>query len=78
MDLFVEFASDNRAVVTPRRLHFGKRVIVVAEVLDRWLGADHSYFKVLGEDGCLYILRFDMPSGRWQLTLYDRRGPALS
>ena len=75
MDVHVEFATDSRAVATPRRLHFGKRVIVVTEVLDRWLGADHCYFKVLGDDGRLYIVRLDVPSGRWQLTLYDRRGP---
>jgi hypothetical protein len=78
MDLYVEFAADHRAVATPRRLHLGKRVIVVAEILDRWLGADYCYFKILGDDGRLYILRFDVPSGRWQLTLYDRRGPERS
>ena len=78
MDVDVEFAADNRAVATPRRLRFGNRVIVVAEILDRWLGADYCYFKVLGDDRRLYIVRLDVPSGRWQLTLYDRRGPQRS
>ena len=78
MDVNVEFAADNHAVATPRRIHLGKRMIVVAEVLDRWLGTDHCYFKILGDDGRLYIVRLDVPSGRWQLTLYDRRGPERS
>ena len=44
----------------------------VAEVLDQWLAPDHRYFKVLGSDGALYILRHDSESGLWDLTLYQR------
>jgi hypothetical protein len=78
MDVYVEFAADDRTVATPQRLHLGERVIAVVEVLDRWLGADYGYFKIRGDDGRLYIVRLDVPSGRWQLTLYDRRGPERS
>ena len=75
IDVHVECDADDRGWAAPRRLHFGKRVIEVAEILDRWLGAEHCYFKVRGNDARLYIVRHDVPSGRWELTLYDRRGP---
>ena len=39
-------------------------------MLDCWLGIDHRYFKMLGEDGATYILRHDTGSGRWELTMY--------
>ncbi len=75
LTVHVECDADERAWTTPRRLRLGKRVVEVAEILDRWIGEDHAYVKVCGDDGRLYIVRHDMPSGRWELTLYDRRGP---
>jgi hypothetical protein len=60
---------------TPRRFFLGDRLIEVVEVLDRWLAPEHRYFKLLGDDGDLYILRYDARRGEWELTLY-RRGRA--
>jgi hypothetical protein len=56
----------------PRRIHFDERCIEVAENLDQWHGADYRYFKVRGDDGCLYILRVDDTSKEWYLTLFRR------
>jgi hypothetical protein len=47
------------------------RRIAVREVLDRWLGEDHAYFKVVGEDGVRYILRRDDHHDRWELILME-------
>jgi hypothetical protein len=44
----------------------------VAEVLDAWLAPDHRYFKVRGDNGAYYILRNDVVTGRWELTMFDR------
>lgn len=71
----VECDASDKGRTTPERLHLGKRVIEVEEILDRWLGADYSYVKLRGDDGGLYIVRHDAATGRWELTLYDRRGP---
>jgi hypothetical protein len=46
----------------------------VAEVLDAWLAPDHRYFKVRGDDGACCILRNDVPTGRWELAMFDRTG----
>jgi hypothetical protein len=66
--------SKSRAEETPRRFTFDRRTIEVAEVLDAWLAPDHRYFKVRGDDGACYILRNDVPTGRWELAMFDRTG----
>ena len=55
----------------PRRFFFGRRQVVTVDVIDRWLAADHRYFKLKGDDDATYILRHDLPTNRWELTLYD-------
>jgi hypothetical protein len=41
-------------------------------VLDAWLAPDRRYFKVRGDDDTYYILRNDVMTGRWELTMFDR------
>jgi len=72
MDLRVECYSGYRGEETPRRFYLGDRRIEVSEVIDRWLGPDHRYFKVRGDDGVQYILRHDHESQRWELILLTR------
>jgi hypothetical protein len=55
----------------PRRLFIGQREIAVTETLDRWLDPEHSYFKLRGSDGGIYILRHEARTGRWELILFD-------
>jgi hypothetical protein len=45
----------------------------VESVDDQWPGADYRYLKVKGDDGNVYILRLDEPSGEWELTMFQRR-----
>ena len=70
-DILVECYSGYRGEETPRRFWLGKNRIEIREVIDRWIGPDHRYFKVLGDEGSVYILRFDVESVRWELTLFD-------
>ena len=57
---------------TPRALTLGTRRVEVLEVLDRWPGVEHQYFKVSGDDGDTYIVRHDLARGVWELTLFTR------
>ncbi len=68
----VECYTDHRSEDTPRRFFLGARVIEVVDVQDRWLDPKHRYFKVQGDDGNVYILRYDVGSDRWELTFFDR------
>jgi hypothetical protein len=70
--LSVECHAGYRGDETPRRFRLGNRLIEVTEVLDRWLAPDHRYFKVRAAAGEIYILRQDVTSGAWELTLFQR------
>ena len=78
--IHVETYAGHRADEAPRAFVLGARRITVAEELDRWLDPRHRYFKVRGDDGDIYILRHDVPSDAWELTLFSAgaRGPRLS
>ena len=67
----VECYAGYRGEETPVRFRLGERVLEVADVIDRWLAPDHRYFKVRA-DGDIYILRNDITSDRWELTLFER------
>jgi hypothetical protein len=75
MDLRVECYAGYRGEESPRRFSIGGRNIEVVEIVDRWLAPDHRYFKLRGDDDAIYILRHDMESGVWDLTLYDKTDP---
>jgi hypothetical protein len=64
----------SRSGQTERYISPDGRSIEVTEVLDAWLAPDHRYFKVRGENGACYIVRNDVESGLWELTMYDRTG----
>lgn len=44
----------------------------VTDILDRWDGEDHRYFRVRGDDGSTYILRQDLADASWRLQFYRR------
>ena len=64
----VECYAGYRGEETPRRFWMGKRKIEVKEVEDRWLAPDHRYFKILGDDNDIYILRHDPNASIWELV----------
>lgn len=70
----VECYAGYRGEEEPRRFLLGERWVEVQEVVDRWLAPDHRYFKLHGDDGDIYILRQDVPTGSWEMTLYEQ-GP---
>jgi hypothetical protein len=71
MRVQVESVADHRAIETPRRFHFDQRKVEIVENSDQWHGVDYRYFKVKGDDGNVYILRFDEHSSEWVLTMFQ-------
>jgi len=53
----VECYSGFKADERPLRFEWSGRAYEVAEVLDQWYGTEATYFRVLADDGNLYILR---------------------
>lgn len=68
--LRVECYAGHKGEETPRAFELGSRRLEVAQVVDRWLGPDHRYFKVATLDGDTYILRHDQAGDFWELTMF--------
>ena len=43
----------------------------MTENLDQWHGAQDRYFKLMGDDGNLYILRLDERRVEWELIMFQ-------
>lgn len=67
----VECHAGFRGEETPRIIWLKSRKIEVKKVLDRWLAPDHRYFKILGDDDGIYIIRHDTDAWVWELTFYQ-------
>jgi hypothetical protein len=78
MHIKVDSYTDHAGAAMPRGLHLRGAYVAVVETLDQWHGPAYRYVKVKGEDGGLYILRFDERTAVWDLTLFesDRALPA--
>lgn len=74
----VECSAGYRGEETPRRFRLYDRSVEVAEIVDRWIGEDHRYFKLLDPGGDRWILRYDEPRDRWDVALYEASGGRLA
>ena len=74
MKIRVETYDGYRAGERPLRFRLGEKRREVVEVLDRWFGEDHDYFKVLADDGGVYVLRCGRGEDGWELTQYRAAG----
>ena len=69
----VECYSGYKADERPVRLHFGERVLDIAEVEDRWYSPGATFFRVLTSDGDRYVLRHTEAQDTWSLTAFRAR-----
>jgi hypothetical protein len=74
MKICVETYDGYRAGERPLRFHIGAKKREVVEILDRWFGEDHDYFKVRADDGAVYVLRYGRCEDGWELTQYLASG----
>lgn len=74
MRVRVEEYSGHKVAERPRAFYLGERRVAVEEVLDRWYGEDHDYFKVRGDDGYNYILRRDRGEDTWEMMFMGKDG----
>ena len=74
MKIRVETYDGYRAGERPLRFHIGAKKREVVEVLDRWFGENHDYFKVIADDRGVYVLRYNRSEDGWELTQYRAAG----
>jgi hypothetical protein len=71
--LTVNCYSGHKRHERPASFVLGEKRREVADVIDRWYGPDYLYFKVLADDGNIYILRCGEISGDWELEFFEKR-----
>jgi hypothetical protein len=76
MKIRVDTYDGYRSGERPLRFHIGRKRREVVDVLDRWYGEDHDYFKVRADDGAVYVLRCQRSGDRWELMQYSAPGDA--
>jgi hypothetical protein len=59
--------SGYKANERPISFIMDNRKVEVWDIIDRWYDADHDYFKILGDDGMIYLLRWQRTSDLWFL-----------
>jgi hypothetical protein len=72
MRIGVDCYAGYRGEQTPRALVIDGERVDVHEVVDQWLAPDHRYFKLRGAAGHTYIVRHDVNTDCWELTMYLR------
>lgn len=50
------------------------RTFRVREIVDQWWGSDHSYCKLVADDGNIYVIRHDLESDTWEMVLMEAGG----
>lgn len=81
MKIKVKCYSGYRANEYPVEITIGQKALEVAEIIDRWIGEDHRYFKVLCSDGYSYLIRHDEEVDTWEILKIEkaeRDKPTLS
>ena len=52
----------------PLRFVLNDKSVEIKGVLDRWYGQEHDYFKVLADDGYVYLLKWHRSLDIWFLV----------
>jgi hypothetical protein len=73
LKLHVDCYSGRKSDERPVRFRLGDHEYLVQEVLDQWYGADDTSYKVLANDGNIYILRNRIVKGESEWSLESFR-----
>lgn len=67
--------SGYKANERPLYFMLENRKLSVQNLIDRWYGVEHDYFKVLADDGKVYLLRWHRTLDVWfLLKVMERMG----
>lgn len=72
-DLHVECYSGHRADECPLKFSIGDRAYIVERLDDKWYSPGVTYFRVLADDGNVYVLKHDESADTWSLDAFRSR-----
>ncbi len=55
----------------PVSFSLGDRIFRTRAIIDAWHGSDHTYVKLVADDGNLYVLRHDRETDAWEMVLME-------
>ena len=61
-------SSGPGGLLSPVSFTLRDKTFQVAEVVDSWHGADHAYYKLVADDGNLYVIMHDLDADAWELV----------
>ncbi len=64
----MSFSNDREGLV-PRSFQMATRLVLIWDILDKWLAADYRYFKVRAVDQGVYFLRHDLNADEWSVYI---------
>ena len=72
VSITVESYAGSKADEYPLRFHIHGRKIEINRIIDRWLTPGRRCFKVLADDGNVYVLEYDEINDSWNLLTISR------
>ena len=66
--------SGYKANERPLSFILDSRKMKVTNIIDRWCGEEHDYFKVIADDGKAYLLRWHRTLDSWSLENVQVKG----
>jgi len=75
--LHVESYSGYKGNERPTLFSLKDRRVGIVDIIDRWYGTDHDFFRVLADDGRVYLLKWHRFTDEWFLVKGSWEGRAL-
>lgn len=72
-EIRVETYSGQRADERPLRFYAREHCYEVQTVEDKWYSPDVTYFRVIADDGNIYVLRHDEANDVWTMEAFRAR-----
>ena len=70
--ILVDAYAGYKGEETPRSFVVDGVRLSVEKILDRWYTETHSCFRVRANDRRLYVLRYHLDEGVWELVMQER------
>jgi hypothetical protein len=64
----VQTSSPPGERLNPVSFALRERTFHIMEVVDSWHGSDHAYYKIIADDGNLYVIKHDLDEDTWELV----------
>jgi hypothetical protein len=67
--------SGYKANERPTAFMIDNRMLNVSHIIDRWYGLEHDYYKILADDGAVYLIKWHRIPDLWFLVkVMEREG----